>query len=42
MTWKWLDVDLECFDYFIRQNVIFYGNEVVCYAERNECPMQSL
>lgn len=32
MTWKWLDVDLECFDYFIRQNVIF--------TEMRLCAMQ--
>lgn len=31
-TWKWLDIDLECFDYFIRQNVI--------YTEMRLCMMQ--
>lgn len=31
-TWKWLDVDLECLDYFIRQNVI--------YTEMRLCVMQ--
>lgn len=31
-AWKWLDVDLECLDYFIRQNVI--------YTEMRLCLMQ--
>lgn len=31
-TWKWLDVELECLDYFIRQNAI--------YTEMRLCLMQ--
>ncbi len=32
MKWQWLDVDLECFDYFIRHNVLF--------TEMRLCAMQ--